>query len=238
MPGRSLFPPTPIEEARALADTIARSNAGQPMRRIDIFDVLGRSAESGPSRNLVTSSSGFGLTTGGYRAEILGLTDLGRRLSVEGDQSAAIDAVLQVDVFRSFFETYMNSQLPSEVAARSYLASHGVPADRTEMCLQLILENGRYAGLISQRSGSEYVLSRQHAVEAAEGTGQTGQQAIQLGVVRGRSLGRVTQSANQVPLQISIEIRLPESQSVQTYDAIFASLRKHFVDGDLETRDD
>lgn len=76
MPAPSLFPPASLEEARVLADTIARSGAGQPMRRIDIFDVLERSAESGPGRNLVTASRGFGLTTGGYQAQSLGLAEL------------------------------------------------------------------------------------------------------------------------------------------------------------------
>ena len=233
MPARSLFPPAPIEEARVVADTIARSNAGQPMRRIDVFDVLGRSAGSGAGRNLVTASSGFGLTTGGYQAESLGLTDLGRRLAVDGDESATIDAVLQVDVFRQFFETYANSQLPSDVAARSFLASHGVPSERTDACLELIIENGKYTGLISQRSGTDYVLSREHAVESRMGSGRTtarGGQSSGANVQRPPA-GEPSPSSQLPGLHINVEIHLPSEQAPEVYDAIFASMRKHLIDG-------
>lgn len=234
MANRSLFPPAPLEEARALADTIARSNASQPMRRIDVFDVLKRSAESGPGRNLVTASSGFGLTSGGYQADVLSLTDLGRRLAVEDDETAAIDAVLQVDVFSEFFETYANNQVPSEVAARSFLASHGVPTDRAQACLDLILQNGRYSGLIAQRSGTEYVLSREHAAESRRGSGQADEQAVQSLVMTGTTGRAVRQVGRPGPgtLSIHLEIHLPSDQSLETYDAIFRSLRRQLIEGE------
>lgn len=233
MPPRSLFPPVPIEEARSLADTIARSNAGQPMRRLDIFHELRRSADSGPSRNLVTSSSGFGLTSGGYQAESLSLTDLGRRLAVEGDESAIVDALLNVDVFRNFFETYANSQVPAAVAGRSFLADAGVPTDRTQACFDLILENGRSAGLIAQRSGNDYVLTRAHALEAGEQALQPQTQAVQSQVSRGIRAIPVA-SPVVAPLhdvQIKLEIHVPPGQDTETYDAIFASIRRHLIDG-------
>lgn len=236
MPPRSLFPPAPVDEARVLAQTIAESNAGQPMRRIDVFDVLQRSAESGPSRNLVTASFGFGLTTGGYQAEFLSLTDLGRRLAVDGDESAAIEAVLHVDVFRQFFETYANSQLPSEVAARSFLAGNGVPADRTLACLDLILQNGRHVGLIAQRSGAEYVLIRQHAVEERQRAGGPSAGAIASAGSRGTMLQLpapppLSGTSEVRALHLTVEIHLPSDQTPEVYDKIFESMRRHLIEG-------
>lgn len=235
MPGRSLFPPAALEDARVLADTIARSNAGQPMRRIDIFDILGRSAESGSGRNLVTASSGFGLTTGGYQAEVLSLTELGRRLAVEGDEAAAIDAVLNVDIFKRFFETYANSQVPSDVAARSFLANEGVPAERTQACLDLILQNGRQSGLIDQRSGADYVLSRSHAVEARPRYGQAPTVAVQSQGSNGSSLVSRRHPPNEIPVRITLQLQLPADQAPEVYDAILASVRKRLVDGITDT---
>jgi len=231
MAGRSLFPPAPIEEARVLADTIARSGSGQPMRRIDVFDVLGRSPDSGPSRNLVTASSSFGLTGGGYQAEFLALTDLGRRLAVDGDETATIDAVLGVDVFRKFFETYANSQLPSDVAARSFLAKEGIPADRTQACLDLVLQNGRYVGLIAQRSGTDYVLTREHAVESRQPSGQGLGEAVQSLVIRGKSPPAVApRLQGAIPMvQITLAVHLPSDVSAEAYDSIFRSIRRHLI---------
>lgn len=240
MPARSIFPPASIGEARVLADTIARSNAGQPTRRIDVFDVLRRSAESGPSRNLVTASSGYGLTTGGYAAESLSLTELGRRLSVEGDEAAAIDAVLHVDVFRQFFETYANNQFPSEVAAHSFLASHGVPSDRTKSCLEVLTESGRSVGLIAQRSGADYVLSREHAAESGQPPGLAAPPGRVSSGAKGQpGRGEDQQSSLQLPgLSINVEIHLPSDQTPEVYDAIFASMRKHLIDGRAVAKSD
>ena len=237
MPARSLFPPTSIQEARVLPDTIAQSNAGQPMRRIDIFDVLARSAASGASRNLVTASSGFGLTNGGYQAEQLSLTELGVRLSVDGDETAAIDAVLHVEVFRQFFETYANSQLPSDVSARSFLAANGVPTDRAEACLELIRESGRSAGLIDQRSGVDYVLSREHAMESQ---GASGRALVPARQSAGSRVQRPALAGPPIPpsfpgLQFNVEIHLPNDQTPEVYDAIFASMRKHLIDGPTQS---
>lgn len=229
MPGKSLFPAISIEDAQQISKVIAQ-NAGQPMRRLAIFQELERSPDSGAGRGLVTASSGYGLTTGGYTAEYLKLTDLGRRLAVDGDQSALIDALLQVDIFKKFFETYKNNQVPSAVAAKSFLADNGIPPDRADACLSIVLETGRYAGLIATMSGSERVLSRDHAIEQKAGKVTETQKPSQ---GAGSNTGaKVTKTDTKVlpSLNINLEIHLPDNQSPEVYDAIFSSMRKHLLD--------
>ena len=232
MPGKSLFPAVAIDEAQQIARTIAHENAGQPMRRLDIFQALGgKSPDSGPSRTLITASTGFGLTTGSYKADMLSLTELGRRLAVDDDKRAAIDAVLGVDIFRKFFEQYKDKQLPSEVPARGFLANSGVPADRTEACWNLVRQNGEQCGLIQEVSGAPRVLSRDHAVErmgAKPGTPiPTGQP----------STGKAPEQRENVAaggrpsLNINLQIHLPADAKPEQYDAIFRSMRKHLIDG-------
>ncbi len=224
----SIFPPVPISDARLIARTIAENNAGQPMRRLDVFHVLDRSPDSGSSRNLVTASSGFGLSTGGYQAEILSLTDLGRRLAVEGDESALIDAVLCVDIFKRFFDTYKDKGIPSEVAARSFLADNGVPTDRTLACFNLTMDNGRESGLITQVSGAERILPRDHAIERMGGAN--------VRPIPPPSAHRQNGSQQTPPLtvgmpalNINLEIHLPADATPEKYDAIFSSMRKHLM---------
>lgn len=230
MRGKSLFPPVRLKEARQIAKTIAEKNAGQPMRRLDIFHELKRVPDSGPSRNLVTASSGFGLTTGGYQAEMLSLTELGRRAAVDGDESALVDAVLNVDVFRKFFETYTDRPLPAEVAAKSFLASAGIPTDRVEACWNLILDNGRAVGVIKEMAGGERVLAREHAIELLGGQTQAQPAA---GSREAREEDREEQRGRKrgLPsLNINLEIHLPGDATAEQYDAIFSSMRKHLVD--------
>jgi hypothetical protein len=231
MPGKSLFPAVPIDEAQEIARTIAQKNAGQPMRRLDVFEELGKSPTSGPSRLLVTASGGFGLTTGSYNAEMLALTELGRRLAVDDDSTAMIDAVLNVEVFRKFFEGYKGNVLPSDVAARSFLANAGIPTDRTEACWDLIRQNGEQCGLIRELGKALHVLSREHAIE-------------RMGLKPGEAVSKVrptgrrpAEEMNQPTpigfpsLNINLEIHLPADVRPEVYDAIFSSMRKHLIDG-------
>src|SRR5689334_2354809 len=72
------FPASTFEEALTLADGIQRFASGERVRRLTLFDKLGRPPESGPSRQLITNSSRYGLSTGGYQSESLELTADGR----------------------------------------------------------------------------------------------------------------------------------------------------------------
>src|SRR5205809_1191680 len=72
------FPAATFEEALTLAKAIQDIAAGQKIRRLTLFDKLGKSPDSGPSRQLVTNSSKYGLTKGSYKAEYIELTPEGR----------------------------------------------------------------------------------------------------------------------------------------------------------------
>lgn len=79
------FPASSFMEALPLAEPIQRFGSGQKIRRLTLFENLGRSPDSGSSRQLITNSAQYGLTKGSYNAEYLELTDDGRIAS--GDDS-------------------------------------------------------------------------------------------------------------------------------------------------------
>ena len=66
-----------------LTTAIYEVGSGQPVRRITLFDSLGRSPDSGPSRQWITNGAKYGLTTGSYAAEFLGLTPEGLQAVAE-----------------------------------------------------------------------------------------------------------------------------------------------------------
>lgn len=69
------FPVASFKDSAELAEAMAEIAGGaRQVRRVTLFDHLGRSPESGPSRQSVTNSSRHGLTEGGYQAEALTLT--------------------------------------------------------------------------------------------------------------------------------------------------------------------
>ena len=166
MPPVSRFPSVSVNDALAIARVIATTNAGRPMRRLDVFDSLERAPDSGPSRTLITASSSYGLTSGGYKTETLSLAPIGKRIAVDGIEAALVDAVLSVPVFKAFFEHHVSSQFPAATPANSFLAEQDVPTGRVEACLQVLRESGEQARLILERSGAARVVSAAAARES------------------------------------------------------------------------
>lgn len=64
-------------ECVVIPEGIWKYASGEKIRRITLFDQLGKSPDSGPSRTMVTASSKYGFTNGGYQAEYLELTSDG-----------------------------------------------------------------------------------------------------------------------------------------------------------------
>src|SRR5579884_3035619 len=65
------FPASSFEEALQLAKAAFDYGSGKPVRRLSLFDHLGKSPESGPSRQWITNANKYGLIEGGYQADQL-----------------------------------------------------------------------------------------------------------------------------------------------------------------------
>ena len=59
------FPAAIFEESLEFSQKIFVVGSGQPVKRLTLFDELGKSPESGPSRQLIINSGRYGLTKGG-----------------------------------------------------------------------------------------------------------------------------------------------------------------------------
>jgi hypothetical protein len=143
-----------------------------------------------------------------------------------------VDAVLNIDVFKQSFEKYKNSQLPSEVAGKSHLAGLGVPTDRTKACWDMLIANGRFTGLITSISGSDRVLSREHALERKFGgpVKAAPEPEKPAGESPPGESGKAGPPMGMPSLNINLEIHLPADVRPEVYDAIFGSMRKHLID--------
>ena len=89
------------------------------------------------------------------------LTNLGKRLvapEAEGEDLAARrEAIMKPKVLRDFFEKYRRAKFPNDLIASNVLKSMSLPADRVASGLEIIKDNGRYAGIIRETpSGAIY----------------------------------------------------------------------------------
>lgn len=131
---------------------------------------MGRSADSGHSRRLITNSNQYGLTTGSYQAEYLELTPDGKLASGEEHlgrarlQARLELAIGRIEPFKALYDRYAGDRLPSMTVLRDVAIESGTAADNADECVQTFLANARDLGLARNMAGAERLLTFDHAL--------------------------------------------------------------------------
>lgn len=159
------FPNISFNEALVLADAIQEHGSGQKIRRLTLFDALGKSPDSGTTRKLIIGSNAYGLTTGSYSAEFLDLTDSGRAASdpaasTRAKRRAQINlAITNIDSFAGVYEKYKGGRLPASDVLRDNFIEAGIDAEMANQAVEVFLANARELGLVKTISGTEHLVS-------------------------------------------------------------------------------
>lgn len=169
------FPASSFMEALPLAEAIQRFAAGQRVRKLTLFEHLDRSPESGSSRQLITNSSQYGLTSGSYAAEFLELTpdgDLASREDASPSPQLAARlklAIEQVEPFKRLYDQFSNNRLPAQSVLRDFVLENDLaPPDHGDECVETFLANARDLGLVTTYAGAERMLTFEMLLEEAE----------------------------------------------------------------------
>ncbi|BAS26754.1 hypothetical protein [Limnochorda pilosa] len=168
---RRPFPSMTFREALQLADAIQEHASGARVRRLTLFDAMGRSAESSASRDLVTASGQYGITKGGYNAEYLELTPLGTQAtSPESSERERAHARMQLAIakiqpFNALYEAFKNSRMPSAEVMRDKLREIGIDEEYLSEAVDAFILNGQYTGIITEIAGAERIVSFDQALE-------------------------------------------------------------------------
>jgi predicted nucleotide-binding protein len=172
MPVRT-YPRDSLEQAMIVAQKIIDENAGSPMKRLLVADAIGVSPSSSNFRYLLSSSRSYGLTEGTEKATDISVTALGRDvIRLKGASRTAVlrRAVMKPNLFDDFFNRFNGNKIPSAEMMKKILTSDfGVPADKASDAADLILENGKFAAIVRQISGSPHVLLDEQMTEPEAG---------------------------------------------------------------------
>lgn len=149
---QSDFPNNTLDQAIRISQAIWDNFAGKGGAPHQIAMAIGMSPTSGTWRNLCGSAIAFGLTEGGYNAQQITLTDLGKRIVApveEGDESHALhEAALKPRVMRDFFNKYNRAKFPRDDIAQNVLVDLGLPKERAVEALDTIKAIGKQVGII------------------------------------------------------------------------------------------
>lgn len=177
--GSRPFPAGSFEESLAFAHEMFVVGSGQPVRRLTLFDHLGKAPESGSSRMLIVNSNRYGLTKGSYAAEQLELTEDGRKavdesVSKREQASARVKlAILQIPPFRQLYERFTNARLPAKAVLTDAIGEFGVSPQFAEEGVDTFIVNLRFVGLLQTLSGADRIVSVDHLLDNIPVSGAT-----------------------------------------------------------------
>jgi hypothetical protein len=139
---------------------------------VTLFDHLGRSPDSGPSRQAVTNSGRYGLTEGSYAAETLQLTDDGftavsPEVSPRERARARFKLAIQlIPAFNSLYERFSGNRLPAQQVMRDHLVTGlKLSDDEAKQAVDLFIVNARDIGLLKTLSGAERIITLEHLLD-------------------------------------------------------------------------
>ena len=164
-----------FEESLAFAKELYKLGAGEKVRRLTLFDTLGKSPDSGPSRMLITISNKYGLTKGSYVAEFLELTSKGLEC-VSDDHSPVIAlkakfelAISGIEVYNYLYTKFAGNKIPSISVIKDLVIDEfktkDIDDDAAAEVVETFIVNIKYLGILQTISGAERVISLEHALE-------------------------------------------------------------------------
>ena len=166
-----LLPALSYEDCLIIGSAMWEYSSGQKIRRLTLFDHLGKSPESGPSRTLVTASNKYGIINGATQSEYIELTPKGSvatsadSLAQEKIRANFELAISSNEYFQKLYDQYKEMKVPSRQVMMDYLNELGLEAENQQKCVDLFLVNAKYIGLIKILSGTERIISIEHLIE-------------------------------------------------------------------------
>lgn len=158
---QSDFPQVSLQQAQKIASAIVDNFAGDGGSPPDIALAVGISPTSSAWPALAGASIAYGLTAGGVNAGKMMITDLGKKLVAPEEEGADLaarrEAIMKPRILKEFFEKYRRAKLPNDVIAGNVLKTQGIPGDRVQNAIEIIKDNGRYAGIIRETPTGPFI---------------------------------------------------------------------------------
>lgn len=238
-------PGSSLDQALRVARAIAENYAFKPTRPMNVAGAMKMTPTSGPFRGITGASVAYGLTTGAAQAPEIGITPLGMRIvrpTSEGDDIAAKrEALLKPKVVGEFLRAYDGAALPSDGIARNVLQEKGVPPERLDGVLELIVEGARDVGFIREWGGKRYV-DLAGALPPAAKTDLAPIQTVGSTVPMSPTFPGPTPAPVAVSVgsgvHVNIEIHIAADASSETVEEIFKNMRRYVLSGQGPAEDD
>lgn len=228
-----------LEQALRVARSIADNYAFKPTKPVNVAGAMGMTHTAGPFRAISGASAAYGLTTGASQAPEIGITPLGMRIlrpTIVGDDIAAKrEALLKPKVVGEFLRDYDGAALPPDAIAKNVLEAKGVPAERLDGVLELIVEGAKAVGFIREWGNGRRSVDLAAPMPTEEAVDETASTATPASAAT-RSVPASAPAPVSVSLapgiNINIEIHIGADASSETIEEIFKNMRRYVISGE------
>jgi hypothetical protein len=166
-----LFPASSFEEALTIPNAIQKHASGQKVRRLTLFDQMGKSPDSGPSRQLIINSNKYGLTKGNYTTEHLELTPDGKLATgteVPPQDKLAARFKLAIDKippFKQLYDSQKGNRLPASSVLEDIVKDNGIPDIDAKECVEMFIVNAKFLRILRPIAGAERIIPLEQVLE-------------------------------------------------------------------------
>ncbi len=238
--GGKSFPVLTFNEALILARGIVEYGAGNQMRRLTLFGKLDKSPTSGHSRQLITTSARYGLTTGSYAADYLSLTGDAQVILSETSsgserrQKSFQLAIQKQSVFQQLYERLKNKRLPAPDVLRDELTQVGVPIGDRDSAAKVFVQNVRDLGLTQDISGKDIIIPIEQLLEELPTEKPRGD--IKVKSESGQEIKPPAGDKKKVrfepKIQVNIEIHISPDTQDDKIKLIFENMKTYLIDNE------
>ena len=155
------IPAYDLDDALLVAKALLQEYGGHPSTPLDVAAAMDLTPTSGKFRMLCGASIAYGLTTGGYNAAQIAVTDLAKQIIEPQAENADLEgkrqAIMKPRILREFLSKYSGSPLPRGDIAANVLKSMNVPVDRTTQVWEMILRSAESVGFLQTIKDRPYV---------------------------------------------------------------------------------
>lgn len=155
------IPTYQLDDALLIAKSILQQYGGHPSTPLDVAAAMGIAPASAKFRMLCGASIAYGLTSGGYNANQISITDLAKQIIEPQDEGLDLagkrESIMKPRILREFLSKYSGSPLPREDIGMNVLKGMNVPGDRTKQVWDMIINSADSVGFLQTIKDRKYV---------------------------------------------------------------------------------
>ena len=166
------FPINSLSDALRLPISILKHGLNGRIVRLTLLERLEQTKEYNLTRDLITSSSKYGLTKGSFASQYLEVTDEGREISevLDNPSSSLKKRLFEIGIsrtspFETLYQKLKDKPLPDTSVLKDELSSLGIAAKDGVKAAEVFTENLGYLDLVVQVKGRDHVRSIETVVE-------------------------------------------------------------------------